>query len=79
MKTTMHSRRWQVAAVSLALVLLATACSLAGQADLPQPTPTRTPFPTFTPTPEGQVANAHLFEVDTSQPGSGGVAMALPT
>lgn len=76
----MRTKTWQVLLVGVLLLFVLGGCSLLGAKEAPKPTPTRTPLPTFTPTPEGQVANQQLWDVDTSQPAATNeVAVALPT
>ncbi|MCO6450618.1 MAG: SH3 domain-containing protein [Caldilineales bacterium] len=66
--------------VLLALLFLLAALSACGGAEAPLPTATWTPRPTFTPTPEGQVANAHLFQTPTNLEGDAtAAAVMLPT
>lgn len=75
----MFNRKWQILLVALALMAFTLACSL-GQQEQPEPTPIRTPLPTFTPTPEGQIANAGLFQTPAgSEAGTTDTSVALPT
>lgn len=68
--------KWPMWALLVILVLALSACA-GGQA--PEPTATFTPHPTFTPTPEGQVANANLFNAVLGNQADSGSSLALPT
>ncbi|NOZ71865.1 MAG: SH3 domain-containing protein [Chloroflexi bacterium] len=74
----LRQRKWHLLAAGLLLLFSVSACNLLGQQQAPEPTATYTPRPTFTPTPQGQVANAQLFETEINN-NSGGESVALPT
>lgn len=74
----MSHRPWQALLLAILLLLALSACGL-GQEALPEPTPTRTPHATFTPTPEGQVANAHLFQTPVAAESAATTVAMLPT
>ncbi len=76
----MPRHKWPVLLASFLLLFTLAGCALLGESEEPEPTPTRTPAPTFTVTPEGQLANQHLWDADTSQAAATSeAAQALPT